>query len=103
MLDSCCTEENIIEYSFILCPGGYIKSEHLPESFGGHDAQAMPPSLLASEGMSLEEIEKNAIHHSLLRNKWKKMLTCRELAISKDTLRRKIEKYQLVNPLETAG
>ena len=28
------------------------------------------------------------------------MVTCRELGISKDTLRRKIERYGLVNPLD---
>ncbi len=95
--------ENIIEYGFILCPGGYIQIEHLPETFSEHDKQLDSPPLLAGEGMSLEEIEKSAIHHCLLRNKWKKMLTCRELGISKDTLRRKIEKYNLTNPLETAG
>ena len=27
-------------------------------------------------------------------------MTCRELGISKDTLRRKIERYELENPLE---
>jgi PAS domain S-box-containing protein len=95
--------ENIIEYGFILCPGGYIQIEHLPETFSKHDKQLDSPPLLAGEGMSLEDIEKSAIHHCLLRNKWKKMLTCRELGISKDTLRRKIEKYNLTDPLETAG
>lgn len=95
--------ENIIEYAFILCPGGYIQLEHLPETFGGLEKQADTPLLLAYEGFSLEEIEKSAIELSLQRNKWKKMLTCRELGISKDTLRRKIEKYQLANVLETAG
>jgi PAS domain S-box-containing protein len=95
--------ENIIEYAFILCPGGYIQVEHLPETFGGLEKQADTPLLLAYEGYSLEEIEKSAIELSLQRNKWKKMLTCRELGISKDTLRRKIEKYQLTNILETGG
>jgi transcriptional regulator with PAS, ATPase and Fis domain len=95
--------ENIIEYAFILCPGGYIQVEHLPETFGGLEKQADTPLLLAYEGYSLEEIEKSAIELSLQRNKWKKMLTCRELGISKDTLRRKIDKYQLTNILETGG
>jgi PAS domain S-box-containing protein len=95
--------ENIIEYGFILCPGGSIQLEHLPETFGGQGEQLDSPLLSAYEGLSLENIEKNAIQLSLQRNKWKKMLTCRELGISKDTLRRKIEKYNLANPLETTG
>ena len=95
--------ENIIEYGFILCPGGFIQLAHLPETFGGQNQQNDSPLLSASEGLSLKKIEKSAIHLSLQRNKWKKMLTCRELGISKDTLRRKIERYKLVNPLETTG
>ena len=95
--------ENIIEYGFILCPGGFIQLEHLPETFGGQGEQLDSPLLSAYEGLSLEKIEASAITLSLQRNKWKKMLTCRELGISKDTLRRKIEKYSLANPLEPAG
>lgn len=95
--------ENIIEYAFILCPGGYIQLEHLPATFGGQEKQLDSPFLSAYEGHSLDEIEKSAIELSLQRNKWKKMLTCKELGISKDTLRRKIEKYQLTSILETGG
>lgn len=95
--------ENIIEYGFILCPGGYIRLEHLPETFGGQPQELDSPLLSAYEGLSLEKIEKSAIHLSLQRNKWKKMRTCRELGISKDTLRRKINKYKLVNPLDTTS
>ena len=58
--------------------------------------------MLTSGPQSLEDIEKQAISLSLERNKWRKMATCRELGISKDTLRRKIERYQINNPLETA-
>ena len=47
---------------------------------------------------SLEEIEKQAIVAALERNNWKRLATCRELGISKDTLRRKISRYQLADP-----
>lgn len=93
--------ENIIEYGFILCSGGFIQLQHLPETFGGSEQGPDSPLLAAYEGASLEEIEKSAIELCLQRNKWKKMKTCRELGISKDTLRRKIEKYGITNPLET--
>lgn len=91
--------ENIIEYGFILCPGGYIQAAHLPETFGEQGDQLDAPLSAVFEGLSLEAIEKDAIILSLTRNKWKKMITCRELGISKDTLRRKIDKYKIVNPL----
>lgn len=92
--------ENIIEYGFILCPGGYIKLEHLPETFGEDENHAASPVISSYEGQSLEEIEKEAIRLSLEKNKWKKMQTCKQLGISKDTLRRKIEKYKLKNPFQ---
>ena len=48
---------------------------------------------------TLEAVEKQAIFLALERNNWKKMKTCRELGISKDTLRRKIKRYDLQRPL----
>jgi PAS domain S-box-containing protein len=93
--------ENIIEYGFILCAGGYIQPEHLPEAFLEQKISTKTPLIGSYEGFSLEDIEKKAIELSLSRNKWKKMITCRELGISKDTLRRKIEKYTLENPIES--
>jgi PAS domain S-box-containing protein len=87
--------ENIIEYAFILCHGGLIMPSHLPEPLapkepGGEQGQVTP--------RSLDDIEKQAILAALERNNWRKLMTCRELGISKDTLRRKIRKYRLIGP-----
>lgn len=92
--------ENIIEYGFILCPGGYIQQEHLPESILSPDNHSVFAANIL-ESMTLEQIEQQAILYSLKRNKWKRMMTCRELGISKDTQRRKIERYNLQNPIDT--
>jgi PAS domain S-box-containing protein len=86
--------ENIIEYSFILCEGGYIQPEHLPETFSDRVEERGNPAE-SGKVMTLEDIEKEAIFLALERNRWRKMDTCRELGISKDTLRRKIAKYKL--------
>jgi PAS domain S-box-containing protein len=91
--------ENIVEYSFILCEGGYIQPQHLPEPFAAGFEETAPRSAPDSGPQTLEELEKQAIILSLERNRWRKMATCRELAISKDTLRRKIERYGISNPL----
>ncbi|MBU0674020.1 MAG: sigma 54-interacting transcriptional regulator [Proteobacteria bacterium] len=85
--------ENIIEYAFILCHGGYIQPEHLPEPFAPRKKSAGASS--GTGAKTLEEIEKQAILASLERNQWKRLATCRELNISKDTLRRKISRYEL--------
>ena len=45
--------------------------------------------------LSLKDIERKAIIDSLKRNDFGKMKTCRELGISKDTLRRKIAAYEI--------
>jgi transcriptional regulator with PAS, ATPase and Fis domain len=90
--------ENIIEYAFILCEGGFIQPEHLPEPFAVPVIKTGADSAKASvkQGLqTLEEIEKQAIYMCLERNNWKRMATCRELGISKDTLRRKIDRYKL--------
>ncbi len=64
--------ENIIEYGFILCPGGFIQIQHLPETFNSREDQFDSPLLSAYEGLSLEAIEKEAIRLCLTRNKCKK-------------------------------
>ncbi|MBE0584540.1 MAG: sigma 54-interacting transcriptional regulator [Desulfofustis sp.] len=87
--------ENIIEYAFILCPGGFIQEQHLPDAFHPEQIEGGPAAVGSLPGMTLEQLEKEAILGSLQRNKWRKMITCRELGISKDTLRRKIERYDL--------
>ncbi len=88
--------ENIIEYSFILCESGFIQAEHLPDPFAPlTEGTASHKDHVNSPGNpeSLAEIEKQAIFLALEKNNWKRMATCRQLGISKDTLRRKIKKY----------
>lgn len=83
--------ENIIEYSFILCHEGLILPQHLPEWLTGgreEDHSIAGP-------LTLKDVERKAILESLRRNEFKKMKTCRELGISKDTLRRKITAYKI--------
>jgi PAS domain S-box-containing protein len=89
--------ENIIEYAFILCPGGFIQPEHLPEPFApALDKKSGPATpITATNSHSLEDLERSAILTALTKNNWKKMATCRDLGISKDTLRRKITKFNL--------
>ena len=77
--------ENILEYAFILCPGGYIQMEHLPEHLLGKNDGASQGSGLHG---TMEEIKRRAAHHAVERNNGKRMAACRELSITKDTLRR---------------
>jgi transcriptional regulator with PAS, ATPase and Fis domain len=83
--------ENIIEYAFILCHEGFIKPPHLPEWL----TKDIEVGVGISGPLSLKEIERKAIMDSLKRNDFRKMKTCRELGISKDTLRRKLAAYEI--------
>jgi PAS domain S-box-containing protein len=87
--------QNILEYAFILCKGGLIYPEHLPATIKESPTAIQAAAPPCTEPQCLEEIEKQAIFDALKRNKWKRMKTCRDLGISKDTLRRKISRYDL--------
>lgn len=76
--------ENILEYAFILCPDGFIQVEHLPEYL--HPARG--DRRAAGLSGTMEEIKKRAARQAVKRNNGKKMAACRELGITKDTLRR---------------
>lgn len=76
--------ENIIEYAFILCPDGYIQAEHLPENLHPREE----PRAARGRRCTLRDIKYSAAVEAVQRHKGKKMAACRELDISKDTLRR---------------
>ncbi len=89
---------NIVEYAFILCSSGLIQPQHLPEPFNSMKMDNGQKGLSLEKPLSLSEIEKRAIYTALERNRFRKMATCRELGISKDTLRRKIQLYHIELP-----
>ncbi|GFK92325.1 Transcriptional regulatory protein ZraR [Fundidesulfovibrio magnetotacticus] len=75
---------NILEYATLLQHKGFIQVEHLPEYL--HPDPQQPT--LTRPGMTLREIKRQAALQSIKRNGGRKMAACRELGISKDTLRR---------------
>jgi PAS domain S-box-containing protein len=85
--------ENAIEHSFVLCRCGMIGLNHLPEQVRPHGE-----SLLPVGGLNLRDHEKQVILNSLIRNNWRRMATARELKIDKNTLRRKIQRFGIVEP-----
>jgi DNA-binding NtrC family response regulator len=82
--------KNVIERAAILCPSGSaILPEHLPPVRVAADF-----SLPASR-QTLEDIERHHVEATLEANQWNLNATARELGVSRDTLYRKIEKYNL--------
>jgi PAS domain S-box-containing protein len=86
--------ENAIEHAFVLCRGELIRLQHLPERFVPENGTMLLPT-----GLTLKEVERHTVHQALERNQWKRMTTARELGIDKNTLRQKIKRYGLVEPL----
>ncbi len=87
--------ENIIEHVFVLCSGGMVKPEHLPESLrsGKGDSAGLP-----GPGTTLQQVEKWMILEALRRNGWNRLAAASDLGIHKSTLYRKIERYGIVLP-----
>lgn len=75
--------ENIIEYASILCHGGHIQVEHLPMHLHPKDMKAPQ-----EESRTMEAIRYRACLEAVERNGGNRNAACRELEISKDTLRR---------------
>ena len=80
--------ENIIEHSFVLCPGGMIEPHHLPDNLRPRAAAQISPGDSAS---SLKQMEKQLIWEALKRNDWNRQAASEELGIHKSTLFRKIK------------
>ncbi|MCK4236710.1 MAG: sigma 54-interacting transcriptional regulator, partial [Candidatus Krumholzibacteria bacterium] len=85
--------ENIIEHAFVLCRGGAIRAEHLPENLrpAAQEAITAAPS-------SLDELEARFITEALRRNNWNRQATARELGLHKTTLWRKIKSLGIELP-----
>ena len=79
--------ENIIEYASILCPGGLIQVEHLPADVRACEHPG-PRAAGSSGPRTMEEIPYQAAVEAVERNGGNRNAACRELCISKDTLRR---------------
>jgi transcriptional regulator with PAS, ATPase and Fis domain len=87
--------ENIIEHAFVLCPGGPIELDHLPEEMRRPSVAAPPSSTLGSAVKSQEAI---AIMEALQRNDFNRLAAARELGIHKSTLFRKLKALGLDLP-----
>ena len=81
--------ENILEYACILCPGGLIQVEHLPPRLNCKH----PPNGNGS-AHTMEEIRYLAVLKAVERNGGNRNAACRELDITKDTLRRILRQHE---------
>ena len=90
--------KNVVEYAFVLCPGGLIQLEHLPERLTAALNDPSEGSQTAAPGLKLTNAEQRLITEALERNDFRRLATARELGISKTTLWRKIKRYGIKVP-----
>ncbi len=87
--------ENIIEHAFVLCHGGMIQPEHLPEYLRPAEPAPAAPSV-----KTLRDLEAHLIYETMQRHGWNRLATAKELGIHKTTLWRKIKQLGLKIPGE---
>ncbi len=80
--------QNILEYAFILCPSGRIGPEHLPDYLRPAPAA---PQAGPDAPRTMRAAKYHAAKAALTRHNGKTMAACRELGVTKDTLRRILE------------
>jgi transcriptional regulator with PAS, ATPase and Fis domain len=85
--------ENAIEHASVLCREDLIRLRDLPTHLIPADDTVILP-----KGLTLKEIEKKAILQALQRNNWKRVKTARELGIDKNSLRRKMIRFEIKAP-----
>jgi DNA-binding NtrC family response regulator len=93
---------NVVENAVLLSAENRIGPEHLSLSpmlaaangNGTHGAGRFPPALPA-EGIRLEDVERDLVVQALDRESWNVTRAARLLGLSRDTLRYRIEKFQL--------
>lgn len=89
--------ENFIEHAFVLCAGGIIQLEHLPDVI-----KSKPADTEITGTTSLAEYEKRMVTDALANNRWNRQAAAEELGIHKTTLFRKIRRFDINLP-ETDG
>ena len=77
--------QNIIEYATILCSAGRITPEHLPDYLLPKQAA---PNASTPAPTTMRAVKYQAAKAALARHDGKTMAACRELDVTKDTLRR---------------
>ncbi len=77
--------ENVIERAAILAGSGALRVEHLPRTLVD-DAPAATPDTLLRPGFSLDQLERDVIHHALARARGNKTEAARLLGITRRRL-----------------
>jgi DNA-binding NtrC family response regulator len=93
---------NVLERAIILAPGSVLDPEHLPLELGDQptrqaDVASRPASVsLPTEGLRLEEVERDLVRQALEATEGNQVRAARLLGISRDALRSRMKKFGLL-------
>jgi transcriptional regulator with PAS, ATPase and Fis domain len=90
--------ENAIEHAFVVCVDATIHLDDLPAHILEHLSLEAQDSKLDEIKLPLEDAERQTIVACLERNDYNRTLTAGELGVSRNTLWRKMKKYDIVAP-----
>ncbi|MBP7459716.1 MAG: sigma-54-dependent Fis family transcriptional regulator [Candidatus Delongbacteria bacterium] len=83
--------KNIVEQAVILCDEEFLMPRHFPILMRGNKSAAARPA----ESINLEQTERNLIIQALKNADYNKAKACKNLGITRDSLRRKMDKYSI--------
>jgi PAS domain S-box-containing protein len=89
--------ENIVEHAFVLCPGGFIRPQHLPAHLLGLSGVASGRA--EAPGEAVEELRRAQVVRALEENGWNRTAAARSLGIHKTTLHRRIRALGIELPV----
>ncbi|KAB2908080.1 MAG: sigma 54-interacting transcriptional regulator [Ignavibacteriales bacterium] len=88
--------ENVVEHSFVLCPGEIIQTEHLPARLRAGSAGKFTKNQ-QDQVATLEDAEKEMIINTLKNHGGSRKKASEALGIDPSTLWRKMKKYELIS------
>ena len=93
--------ERVIEYALVVCPGGLIQVEHLPENIFVTSARqtTVPINDRPTSVDPLMTVERSFIYKTLMKNAWNRKATAAEMGIHPTTLWRKMKRLNMEMPV----
>ena len=86
---------NVVEAAVVTAPGETLEAARLRLDGPAPQAPAASSGWSVPEGLTLEQIEKKILEEALRRNGGNRSLTAEQLGLSRRTIQRKIQDYQL--------
>lgn len=84
---------NVLEYAFVLCPGGTIGPEHLPDYTKAHPAPSQPTTVVRNDRHDIRDGRHRQLIEALIFSGGNQSRAARRLGVSRVTIWKWIKKY----------